>query len=162
MWVERAKDRWMNFYHVFLVSLAARACANSSLRPEKLREVSEGAGKDLASYMRLLGIDAIDVGDALALLNASMALADHVLFSTGGGLLEVRLHRPSCRLCLDLLNPGGEPIPEHLIAGLLKGFLEGLGVAELEYDGFDHEEKGAWYVFRYRVKKLRASPSSGS
>jgi len=71
MWTRGAKDRWMNFYQVYIVSLIARIYGGSGFKAESLREASEGAGRDLAGYVRLLGMEALDVEDALALLNAA-------------------------------------------------------------------------------------------
>jgi hypothetical protein len=50
----------------------------SARHAKTLREASEGAGGDLANYVRPLGIEALDVEDALALLNAATGLADYL------------------------------------------------------------------------------------
>jgi len=119
MWVENAKERWMNFYQLYLASLVARLLGASGV--ETFREASEGAGMDLASYVSQLGLGAVDIEDALALLNAAMGLADHLRVSTEGGMLEVKVHKPSCRMCPGLLN-GSQPTPKCPLYGLVKGF----------------------------------------
>jgi len=149
MWVENAKERWMNFYHVYLASLVARLPSASGA--ETFREASEGAGADLASYVERLGLRAADVEDALALLNAAMGLTDRLRVLAEGGALEVRVHKLSCRMCPGLLN-GSQPTLKCTLYGLVKGFLGGQGVAALEYDGPAPVDGGEWCILRYRLK----------
>lgn len=157
MWTRGAKDRWMNFYQVYIVSLIARIYGGSGFKAESLREASEGAGRDLAGYVRLLGMEALDVEDALALLNAATALADHLKVSAGGDTLEVGVHKPSCRMCPSLLNGCGQPTPKCPLYGLVKGFLEGQEAVVLDYDGVEPVDGGEWCILRYKVKESRAT-----
>jgi len=152
MWVANAKERWMNFYQVYLASLVARLRGPQA---GALREASEGAGRDLASYVGHLGMVAVDVEDALALLNAAMGVADHLRVSVEGGVLEVRIHKPTCRMCPSVLNGGGQPTRECPLYGLVKGFLEGHGAASLEYAGLEPADGGEWCVLRYKLLAAR-------
>jgi len=158
MWVENAKERWMNFYQLYLASLVARLLGASGV--ETFREASEGAGMDLASYVSQLGLGAVDIEDALALLNAAMGLADHLRVSTEGGMLEVKVHKPSCRMCPGLLN-GSQPTPKCPLYGLVKGFLEGQKVAALEYGCLEPEDKSEWCILCYKVRGSRAATCKG-
>jgi len=157
MWTKSAKERWMNFYQVYIVSLVARAFGSVSSQAEILRWASEGAGRDLACYTRLLGVEAFDVEDALALLNAATGLADNLKVSDKGSTLEVKVHKSSCRMCPGLLNGGGQPTPKCPIYGLVKGFLEGQEVVKLEYDGSEPRDRGEWCILRYKVREPPAT-----
>ena len=149
MWVNGAKERWMNFYQVCLASLVVGLREGSDSKA--LRRASERAGRDLASYMNHLGMEAADGEDALALLNVAMGLADRFRVSAEGGALMVMVHKPTCRMCPGLIHGSGQPTRMCPLYGLFRGFLEGQGIAALEYDGFEPTDGGEWCVLRYEV-----------
>jgi len=154
MWVNGAKERWMNFYQVYLASLVDGLRESSD--SEALRRASEKAGRDLAIYMNHLGMETADVVDALALLNAAMGLADRFRVSAEDGALMVMVHKPTCRMCPGLINGSGQPTRKCPLYGLVRGFLEGQGIAALEYDSSEPTNGGEWCVLRYKVEGSRA------
>ncbi|ABL78402.1 hypothetical protein [Thermofilum pendens] len=162
MWnVENAIKRNANVYHVYIACMIAKFRELGLVNYGVIKGAAEATGRCTADYFLAHGLKPSSVEDAIVALNEITGFTDEVKVDYRDGVLEVRMHRDSCRICPRMV--GGLELPGAACpnVGYIKGFVEGLGLAKLEDFAREKGEEpvtkdGEYCVIRYVVKEASA------